>query len=446
MKNKTENKKHSKNSGNKSVSTYQMFILKQAYREFNNRSWLFDFGQLTHWIWLLKGILSVISFASAYYFMQTFVIKYSPFELAAMVVTIISIVALVVVEAVSYFSGDKMFKHLLFSNRSVAKILIAALLFTASYGTSFFTSTTGGAIKESGTVDKTAEIKKLYRTKLEATENEFEGQIVKLESAIEKIESNPLGWSPAGARTVVDETQSETIAGYQKDIMQLKQTKREAIAEIEANEKAELTQNDIETTASASNEYAVISFILLLQIVFSFGRQYIKYQMYKEAHGLEAEQNEFTVMVHDIGNSVDNVFRSVMEQKRLQFEQYIEHLKLTTALPDIQKTIPLEAKTEEPKRNKIFGFMNKNKGTNNVQASTDKVPTNSVTNSVHEGTNSVHDLTDSELMGYLKKKVVRCENCGEPLLKTKINHRFCSENCRIRNWEKVNGKDLHYKK
>ena len=307
--------------------------------------------------------------------------------------------------------------------RGVVSVTVAVLGgLIAMYSISFYISTQGLELKQANKADETITLVAVNDSKKEAINLDYDYQISELKTSIADVRKST--WK--GKLGIQKLNQ---IATYNTLILDLQKQKRTQLDTLESNHKASLKLNTLNSKNTGNKYFVIICVIMVLQIISNGFLMFSFSKIYKEnniksviVEDIQAWKNDFTAStMQTMSNDLMQVQRMLLHQFSMatlnlnnENDTHIQIAATTTKQPSEPEPEPTP-----PEHNKI-GF---------------KLPSNETNNVQRDG-----QRNDK------KTDVKHCANCGKEFYKKHWNAKYCSDDCRIENWEKRNNKKLHLKK
>ena len=364
-------------------------------------------------IGLIAGLItSIISVYSGQFYLIGFM---SSFYTTGNILKAVTIVILILIELLTYYSMSKAFKFAL--KWDALKFLPTAIFTVMVYTLSFYQSTSGLSIQESSKVDLSETINDNLEVEIENLNTDFTEQSTYYKSAIATVKANPSGWS-GGKRTILTAEQLKDIKAYNNIILELKKEKRKQIKELEKNAKLDKRNNMTEITSTREKFFGFISVLMAIQVLSSAFLSFAWSQIQCE----NAPKDFAKSKVLDITMQVDSSINSLWQDRLNSLQQ-----GLSIALNSHSAAgIPLEIST----------------------------PTNNKTTPVQEAkfvnkANEKQKNYGGGSIGFKMQNSIekKCAYCGTDISDKKHwNAKYCSDECKKLAWEKRTGQQLRYKK
>ena len=401
--------------------------LSNAVKNYALRNWrLYSFKQ--EWLTIIilvivtKLATSVVSVFSGYCYLDQ--IFYGLFGSASLS-NCISVLALVIIEALNALFLAKFFKFLLRMNN--LKWIFPLILSVGLFALSFVISTNGIAIYTAGKVDLSKNIAEKYITEIRAVENDYKQQTAIIQEHIDNVKANPSEWKD-GRRCVLSTAQLAEIREQYDKITELTNKKEAAIKNLNEAKAKEMQSNAANAENEAGKFYKYVACIMFVQLVASLALWFFWCKISAEDDPETNKVEAVTAGLTQIENTVDGCINARVDGKLA----VLKTIYAKIAAENDKLTIAATAATAEktPKNApRVVGF-NKAK---NADTETESEPL-------------THGVSTLNLTPVTSKKVnaspdsfAVCEECGKALNQSQIvrRARFCSASCRVKNYNKT---------
>ncbi len=433
----------------KSNLDYQVLLSRLARNAYKLHNLKKEWKVFILFVFLAKVLTwSTSIFAGYYYFSQLLF----PVLQNSMFTSLTAISTLIIIEVLTTITLAKFFKFLLRGTNHISTTIALSLVVVTLFGLSFISSTNGLAMRQGTKTDKTGIIVENTNFEKKQIKNEFRDRFLNLEEQISTIKNNPQGWS-RGVRSILISRQLSNIDSLQKHKAELFQEQKAELALIDQKEQSEILLNKQETTAEANKYYKIIAWVMIVQFVASGVLMFFWKRILNEDDQELIISEKIKILkdtmvsnaYHAAINEFSGVSKLIASQLMISNETY----------QPVTPTSRADNLIENDNRNRvqIAGFRKNGQTKSNPQESIKQdIPLIEVSGITDFNPKNLYNNTmknpsyngDRRTMQISNKRT--CKNCGIEFDYIHWNKQYCSDTCRIENWERKTGKKLKLKK
>jgi hypothetical protein len=438
------------------------YITKIAANSARYKNFRQEFGVgilITAFVRFLTGTISI--FAGYFYFANLLS------GISTENKTIPIVLAVLVLAIVEFFSAwllSKLTKSFLQGLYIRAAVLLVFSGFT--FMVSFISSTNGLAMRQSGRVDNSTEIRTNYDLQKQQTEAKYQTVIDELKMQIQAEKDNPQGWRN-GQRYYLTPIQLKRIDRINQNIAATRDSLASETNKTAALQKTDLQGNRATMSETASTYYNFIAIILLLSALSNITLQIFYVKIYREEKREFAQIDDVNIIKGEITANLWDGMRNEANAMRGVISQ---HLAIMNTVSDPKNEALQIMSNGDKKRSAIPGIRGFAQKTDKENETDDYDPENIdkrtynlsafepyFTTSTNSGTfektaskNEARNEARNEVRSNAQSNAQKtngnrfCMNCGKPFEYHSLNHKFCSTDCRQTYWKNNTGKKLTF--
>jgi len=381
-------------------------IEKQAVKAMKQKPVVKEFGFLLSIFILLKLLTSVISIIAGFSFVKNTILQLTTNIFLSVV---ISVFILFTIEFITQISLQRLFKFTL--KKQVKYVVLMSVIVAIFFFISSYLSLQGIAIITSHKKDLTAAIVDKYKTVTEQTKQDYQDKINFQKEQINTIKKQT--WHGKLSMQHVKQ-----ITDINNVIIQLQKEEKEALKKINEQKQKELNSNKINTKNTVQKYIWIVAIIMLVQLLSNLFLNYFYLLILKE-------RNEYLT---DFINTEQATIRdNIIDLYKNMFRQNNSAMISGLQRGLLESQVIINQATKRP-----LGFANENR--------------------INENRINENRINETQIKSEPKTKPEPktgnkiCPVCGKEFTPRHHKQIYCSDACRIKNWETKTGRKLKLKK